>query len=548
MPIRVVLDLNSVLALRRGPTFPPFFFSSRYSVNEAVRVQGLAEVLVTDWNGDNQGPSDKARLVALFKKISGEFPGAAVFVSTFDNFTSLLEPYKANIPVVTQEIGDTWIYGTPSDPVKQATMRASMRAWADYTAAGGAQDAVYLNASRLLVKSIEHTWGDHVELGGWQQADSWSNAQFNHDRNSTEGNAVQTFSFLESTWWEQRQYCTGFAADTLSAAGHPLWKDFLEPELAALNAAVVAPDPPAQSFTRLLPADGPVKVGNFTLGFDSSTGALTALSDSRGRAWASAANPLLALVYQTYNISQFQAFQRAYSNLTNPPGYFPHDFGKPNDTEAVYYDEVATAVSFWQKTAAGGTTILVETEFSNPVLHAEYGAPATVWIELNIPVDSGRDGGSGSRPGIDVSVLLINKTATRHAEAMFLQLNPPAASMEMDKLGSWIPLAPGLVVDGGNKHMHGVNSGVRFSQTGGGSMTLETLDAGVVVFGDPVGFPTIGAYGNGEPDLAKGVSSMMLNNLWGTNYVMWYPYRDVHGHAVPGMENIRYRYRLTFDL
>ena len=29
------------------------------------------------------------------------------------------------------------------------------------------------------------------------------------------------------------------------------------------------------------------------------------------------------------------------------------------------------------------------------------------------------------------------------------------------------------------------------------------------------GFPILGPYGNGEPDLSAGASSMMLNNLWG---------------------------------
>ena len=129
-----------------------------------------------------------------------------------------------------------------------------------------------------------------------------------------------------------------------------------------------------------------------------------------------------------------------------------------------------------------------------------------------------------------VTVTFLNKTATRHAEAMFLKLNPAAVStMEMHKIGSWIELTEGLVVDGGNKAMHGVNGGVRFNHSAGAgaaatSMLLETLDAGVVVFGEPTGFPTSGPYGDQEPDLSKGVSSMMLNNLWGTNYVMWYPF------------------------
>ena len=30
--------------------------------------------------------------------------------------------------------------------------------------------------------------------------------------------------------------------------------------------------------------------------------------------------------------------------------------------------------------------------------------------------------------------------------------------MEMHKIGSWVELAPGLVVDGGNKQMHAVNA------------------------------------------------------------------------------------------
>jgi len=128
-------------------------------------------------------------------------------------------------------------------------------------------------------------------------------------------------------------------------------------------------------------------------------------------------------------------------------------------------------------------------------------------------------------------------------------------SMEMHKLGSWITMEDGLVVDGGNKHMHGVNRGVRFNQTSSGSMssptsspismTLETLDAGVITFGTPNGFPILGLYGYGEPDLGAGASSMLFNNLWGTNYVQWYPF-ERKGQAVPDMENIRFRYNLKF--
>jgi len=49
----------------------------------------------------------------IFKMVQGNFSDANVFSSTFDNYTeALLDrlPYL-NLPIFTEEIGDTWIYG-----------------------------------------------------------------------------------------------------------------------------------------------------------------------------------------------------------------------------------------------------------------------------------------------------------------------------------------------------------------------------------------------------------------------------------------------------
>lgn len=62
-------------------------------------------------------------------------------------------------------------------------------------------------------------------------------------------------------------------------------------------------------------------MGDKTIAFDATTGAITQL-EVGGSSWATEASVLLELEYQTYNISQFQAFQQAYSNLTKPPGCF----------------------------------------------------------------------------------------------------------------------------------------------------------------------------------------------------------------------------------
>ncbi len=54
-----------------------------------------------------------AQVVALFNITAQNFPDAEIQVSTLDAFFELLiaEAPKLNLPVVTGEIGDTWIYG-----------------------------------------------------------------------------------------------------------------------------------------------------------------------------------------------------------------------------------------------------------------------------------------------------------------------------------------------------------------------------------------------------------------------------------------------------
>jgi hypothetical protein len=49
--------------------------------------------------------------------------------STFDAFFQIanLPEIRAQLPVVTAEIEDAWIYGVPSDPLKNAQFRVASR-------------------------------------------------------------------------------------------------------------------------------------------------------------------------------------------------------------------------------------------------------------------------------------------------------------------------------------------------------------------------------------------------------------------------------------
>lgn len=151
--------------------------------------------------------------------------------------------------------------------------------------------------------------------------------RWRHDRGSRLGQPLggQCRLFFFFFFWLHT--CRGHLCSRCLSAAPLLDRRFLEPELAALNQPVTAPDPVVEGYARFDPATtGPIKVGNITLGFDPATGALTQLVDDGGgggrKSWATPANPLLGVNYQTYNISQFEAFQRAYGALQDPLGPF----------------------------------------------------------------------------------------------------------------------------------------------------------------------------------------------------------------------------------
>ena len=93
----------------------------------AVRVPGLADILNFAHTGDNLGPPNCAAVCAIFRQVRQQFPDAPVRASTLDAFARQLRAVKAQLPVVTGELGDTWIHGVGTDPRKVAQFRALSR-------------------------------------------------------------------------------------------------------------------------------------------------------------------------------------------------------------------------------------------------------------------------------------------------------------------------------------------------------------------------------------------------------------------------------------
>ena len=110
-----------------------------------------------------------------------------------------MEPYRARLPIVTQEIGDTWVYGIASDPVKVARYREMARLRQEWLEQRRFRvgDSTDLALLRRLALCAEHTWGvDTKRLKDYQH---YKPQDLQAARNLPE------FRVAETSWAEKRK-------------------------------------------------------------------------------------------------------------------------------------------------------------------------------------------------------------------------------------------------------------------------------------------------------------------------------------------------------
>lgn len=143
-------------------------------VSDAVIIDGFNRVALFDWNSDNAGPYTVSEVKSNFDHIRAAFANDSRFMgreihvvstSLDDYVNALASAYAANditLPVQNFEMGDTWIQGTSSDPPKVAQLRALMRLRSACIVSSkcSADTQAFQNFSRLLLKGVEHTWGN----------------------------------------------------------------------------------------------------------------------------------------------------------------------------------------------------------------------------------------------------------------------------------------------------------------------------------------------------------------------------------------------------
>lgn len=429
--------------------------------------------------GDNHGPQSAESIRKVYRELHEAYPEAKIAAGTLEDAAKIALS-EEGLPVVKEEIGDSWIYGAGSDPWKVGALRALLRL---------AKKLPEEERSRLyreLLLIPEHTWGrdEKTCLGKWENG-----VPFFGEHNSFAGKdferarATDDFLRLEDSWKEQREYVRRgiealsyeYRAEAYRAVGEcrrlPYDTDGLE-ELEA---------------EKIHEINGwQVKIGG-----DGSVRRL----EKDGKIWADEPHPAGLFYYEVFSENEYDSFQKQY--VTHRWEWALEDFGKIGMKKAIerhcgFYAQV-------RKIYRCADGLIVRMELPEEAAE-KYGGMELLEMKICLEKDS-----------VDFDFAWFGKHACRIAEASWLLFCPPERVEGLEKLGQWV--RPDEVVPGGSQRLHAVGEGVRFE-----TLELETKDAPLV----NVGAPSLLTFPMEKPPIDQGVAVNLHNNIWGTNYPMWY--------------------------
>lgn len=503
----------------------PALFRWRFGANEvavsyagaygdaAVLESGVA--LEFQHTMDNAGPPTRAEIDAFFASLAVKYPNAAVEAGTLDDFARELPSVWDGLPVVTEEIGDTWIHGVASDPLKTARAKRLL-ALADRWIAEGSLSrgsVEYESLMEQLLLVCEHTWGmdtkKHLlDFSNWSKADFARAREADHTDYSLFG--ARNRHLFQGVREELRAYRGESETSSYShfSRSHLEQRAYLDRALAALSAGHRAEAqerlqetfPERRGEQRCV--DTPIEIDGWT----AVVGAHGALTHLTNRALGiDRAVEIGQFLYETFDGKDADDCFFDYGrDVKHQFAWAACDFGKPG----LRY-ETSLQRGIWHAAADAllqrGNTLTVFLKGA-PEACEQYGCPR----ELAISYRFGKE---------DIAVTLSwrKKDAIRSPEALWLGFNPNTDSphrWRMTKLGREV--FPLNVVSGGNRKLHCVER-LR-CQSALEELLIEPADAPLVSVGGRYLYDTADEAG----DLTNGFWFLLCNNRWGTNFPQWF--------------------------
>lgn len=432
--------------------------------------------------GDNCGPQSAEQIREIYDELHTRYPEAELIAGTLEDVArEALKQEK--LPVITQEIGDSWIHGIGTDPRKMSQFRGLLRLQQAENLSAAEKEA--MNRELLLVP--EHTWGldEKTWLGRTKDCpehETYLKEDFIRKKQT------EQFQRMEASWREQRAYVerAAKAAPETCAEQVQACMEGYRRELWNLD-----------GYTRVsVSEDGtyPVSSRNgWSLTVDQY-GAVCSLKLGE-KVLADHYHRLAAFSYEVFSREEYADFLEKYQTCSLQ--WAKEDFDKIGMEKAVshYQEYLPKVTEVWYRDAV----VVIRMELTEEAVKL-YGGMRKLETVLIL-----------QKTQILVDFAWWGKEATRVAEGSWLEFGLPEQVTGIQKLGSLID--PGQVVLHGNRRLHATDGVVSFE-----TMSLQPLDSPLVSVGERglLKFPETAA------ELNRGIFCNLHNNVWGTNFPMWY--------------------------
>ena len=437
--------------------------------------------------GDNCGPQSAEQIRKVYYELHLKYPEAELVPGTLEDVAEEALKQK-DLPVITQEIGDSWIHGIGTDPRKMNQFRELLRLQKTEKLSVSVKED--MNKELLLVP--EHTWGLDEKLWLGDKNDKGEILCGEYEtflkEDFVKEKKTEKFQRMEKSWWEQRGYVER-AAQVVSKEVADKVQKCME-EYCRDHWLI-------EGYTQVKPEeDGKYYISSFN-GWDltiDKNGAICSMRKGE-KILADVGHKIAAFTYEVFSENEYADFQKRY--LVCDLQWAKEDFGKIGMEKAIsrHQEYLPLVTSIWYL----DKTIVIRMILPEEAVKL-YGGMRE--LETVICVE---------REHILVDFAWWGKEATRVAEGAWMAFEIPEKVTGIQKLGRMID--PESVVLHGNRRMHATDGIVSFE-----TVSVKPLDSPLVSVGEKglLKFP------NTDADLSNGIFCNLFNNVWGTNFPMWY--------------------------
>jgi hypothetical protein len=514
--------------------------------------------------GDNQGAPTAAEVNSIRARIARELPGVKLKFGKLEDFSDAIRAEKnEHIPVVRGDMPDTWIHGFESMPIetKQAwdvrPLEGAVAMLDTELRAGGVNPSPLGQPLALAYENSllysEHTFGYYgSQPGGFWYGEAWKQklaegkyARFLKSFDDKRAYIHTTASIVTNALDERMQ----LLAQNVAADGprivvfNPLpWersggvevqlpgddfagvRDLSNGHLVKMSAsegrtlrfmAEAVPPGGYKTFQPIAGAGanetasrraGVIENKFFRLKVEAARGGLVSLADLKtGRELVAAKdeNSFGSYWHERFAVTNVNAFVKSYSRFQG--GWAANDFGKPGMPGPDQSPYAMFLLTNW--TVSVQASALAQTI----ILHSADAAPLAKSVTLKYTLPAGQ-------PYLDLEWTIDEKTPNPIPEGGWLCLpfNLEQPKFELARLGSLIDPARDII-DGGNRELLCLNSGMTVTGPDGFGVGLCPLDSPLVSLGEP------GLWKFSLHDMPRRgrVFINLYNNQWDTNFPLW---------------------------